>query len=172
MKDANDNVPAPPENAAAGAPAQAAGDQGSGLSTAAEVEALADELTACADALHKRIMDEVRSYQGKSVPEQAQDTARALLDDEQVLRQRANALYLDAARYIVAPLGKPQAHLIGLTADAAKKIGTIVKIGNGVSLVARLLGVAAAVATGMPAPILLAFENLKHQLDYMGASGH
>jgi hypothetical protein len=54
---------------------------------------------------------------------------------------------------------------LALTADAAEKIKTITRIGDGVSLVARLLGVAAAAATGQAAPIVLSLENLKHQLD-------
>jgi hypothetical protein len=55
--------------------------------------------------------------------------------------------------------------VLALTADAAQKIKTIVRIGDGVSLVARLLGLAAAAATGQAAPIVLALENLHHQLD-------
>jgi len=151
MKDANTNQPA------------ATGD--SGLSTAAEVEALADQLTACADALHERIMAEVASYQGGAVPPKAQDAMRKLLDEEQVLRQRANALYLDAAKHIVSGLGASQQHLVKLTADAAEKIRKITNVGMGISLVARLLGVTAAIATGQPAAILLSFEYLKKQLD-------
>lgn len=157
MKDANTNQPA-----AAGSPG---GQEHGGLSTAAEVEALADQLTACADALHERIMAEVGSYQGGPVPPRAQDAMRKLLDEEQVLRQRANALYLDAAKHIVSGLGASQQHLVKLTTDAAQKIRKITNIGMGISLVARLLGVTAAIATGQPAPILLSLEYLKKQLD-------
>jgi hypothetical protein len=150
---------------APGAQAAPPGAGSGALSTAADVEALADKLTACADALHERIMAEVRSYRGGPVPARAQDAMRALLDEEQVLRQRANALYLDAAKYIVSKLGKPQQHLMALTADAAEKLKKITRIGDGVSLVARLLGVAGAVVTGQVAPILLSLEALKRQLD-------
>lgn len=138
---------------------------GDGLADAAKVEQLADQLSACADALHARLMRELHAYHGKPVPAKVQDALRALLDDEQVLRQRANGLYAGAAASIVSGLGQPQKHLVALAADAAGKIKTITRIGDAMGLVARLLGLAAAAATGQPAPILLALEGMKHQLD-------
>jgi len=148
------------------APAGASAAPG-GLATVAQVEELADQLSACADRIHERVMSEIKSFKGGAIPEARQSAARALLDDEVVLRQRANGLYADAATYIVRSLGKPQAHVLALTKDAAEKIAKITHIGDAVSLVARLLGIAAAVATGQPAPILLSLEYLKHQLDLM-----
>jgi hypothetical protein len=139
--------------------------QPGGLATASQVVELADQLSACADQIHDRVMREIRSYKGGPIPEATQASARALLDDEVLLRQRANGLYADAATYIVRSLGKPQQHVMALTLDAAEKIKTITRIADGVSLVARLLGVAAAAATGQAAVILLSLENLKHQLD-------
>lgn len=164
MDDATE--PAPQQGAQPAAPAPASGDA---LADAAKVEQLADKLTACADALHERLMREVRAYDGKPVPPKVQDALRRLLDDEQVLRQRANGLYADAAACIVAPLGKPQQHLTALTADAADKIRKITRIGDSMGLVARLLGLAAAAATGQAAPILLALEGVKHQVDVIAA---
>jgi hypothetical protein len=147
--------------------APAANLDGGGLASVPQVVALADQLTAAADLLHERIMHDIRAFHGGAVPQAQQDAARALLDDEMVLRQRANALYADAATYIVRSLGKSQQHVIALTVAAAEKIRTIDKIADGVSLVARLLGIAAAAATGQAAPIVLSLEALKHQLDYM-----
>jgi hypothetical protein len=138
-----------------------------GLANVPQIIELADQLSTCADQLHERIVTEIRAYQGGPVPEARQDDYRKLLDDEQVLRQRANGLYADAATYIVRSLGKPQQHVLALTAQAAEKIRTIGKIADGISLVARLLGVAAAAATGQAAPIVLSLEALKHQLDWM-----
>jgi class 3 adenylate cyclase len=146
--------------------AAVAGSAG-GLSTVAQVEELADQLSACADRIHERVMREIKAYKGGPVPEAKQAAARALLDDEVLLRQRANGLYADAATYLVRSLGKPQQHVMLLTKQAADKIVTITHIGDAVSVVARLLGVAAAVATGQPAPILLSLEYLHHQLDLM-----
>jgi hypothetical protein len=140
---------------------------GGALSSPAQVTELADQLSACADRLHERVMRDIRAYHGAPVPDAAQAAARALLDDELVLRQRANGLYADAASYIVHALGASQIHLITLTKDAAEKIKNIVHIGDAISLSARLLGLAAAAATGQPAPIMLALEYLHHQLDLM-----
>jgi hypothetical protein len=139
-----------------------------GLATAKQVEELADKLSACADSIHERVMRDIRHSQEQhhgEVPESEQAVARALLDAEVELRQRADRLYLDAAASIVSGLGRPQQHLVALTADAAKKIQTITRIGDGISVVARLLGLAAAAATGQVLPILAAVDALKTQLD-------
>jgi hypothetical protein len=138
------------------------------LSTAKQVEELADKLSACADSIHERVMRDIHRSQEQhhgEVPESEQSVARALLDAEVELRQRADRLYLDAATCIVGPLGKSQQHLVALTADAAKKIQNITRIGDGITLVARLLGLAAAAATGQVLPILAAVDALKTQLD-------
>jgi hypothetical protein len=142
------------------------------LSTAKQVEELADKLSACADSIHERVMRDIHRSQEQhhgEVPEAEQSVARALLDAELELRQRADRLYADAAACIVGPLGQSQQHLIALTADAAKKIQNITRIGDGITLVARLLGVAAAVATGQALPVLAALDQLKTQLDVVAA---
>ncbi|WP_322403239.1 hypothetical protein [Massilia luteola] len=135
------------------------------LSTARQVEELADELSACADSIHDRVMRDIRRHHGEDVPESEQAAARALLNAEMELRQRANRLYAEAAACIVSALGQPQQHLIQLTVDAADKIRRITRIGDGITLVARLLGLAAAASTGQVVPILAAVEGLKGQLD-------
>lgn len=151
-------------------PNPASTGEAGGLASVSQVVELADQLSAAADQIHDRVMREIRAYQGGPVPEAKQNAARALLDDELVLRQRANGLYADAATYVVRSLGKSQQHVIALTTDAAQKIKTIGEIGNAISLVARLLGIAAAAATGQAAPIMLSLEALKHQLDWMAAT--
>lgn len=135
------------------------------LSTAHQVEELADKLSECADSIHQRVMRDIRRHQGQDVPEPEQMAARALLNAEMELRQRANRLYAEAAACIVSSLGQPQQHLIQLTVDAADKIKRITRIGDGITLVARLLGLAAAASTGQVMPILAAVEGLKTQLD-------
>jgi len=134
------------------------------LATAKQVEELADKLSACADSIHARVMADIRSHGGE-VPASEQAVARALLDAEIELRQRADRLYADAAACIVSSLGQPQHKLIQLTLDAAEKIKQITRIGDGITLVARLLGLAAAAATGQVAPVLAAVGALKTQLD-------
>jgi len=150
--------PAPRTPPASQTPAEA-------LSTARQAEELADQLSACADGVHQRVLRDIRRHKDGDVPENEQAAARALLDAEIELRQRANRLYADAAACIVASLGQPQAHLIQLTLDAADKIRRITRIGDGITLVARLLGLATAVGTGQVVPILTAIARLQTQLD-------
>jgi len=151
-------VPAAPQAPMPPSPAQA-------LSTAKQVEELADQLSACADSIHARVMSDIRRHGGGEVPAAEQAAARALFDAETELRQHANRLYAEAAACIVSSLGQSQKNLIQLTADAAAKIRQITRISDGITLVARLLGLAAAAATGHAVPILLAVDALKLQLD-------
>lgn len=160
----------PPASSSAPAtvpPAKLAAD--AGLSGADQVVELADQLSSCADQLHERIMREIRGYQGGPVPEQVQAAMRQLLEDEVLLRQRANGLLADAATVIVKGLGTPQSQLMALTADAAEKIRKIGLIGEVTSLVAGLLAFAGAVASGQPAPILLALDKIRKQIKLIEA---
>ena len=134
-----------------------------GLATVPQVEALADQLSACADDLHARVMKSIKTHQGEFTDAE-QATARALLDDEVLLRQRANSLYADAATYVVKTLGQSQQHVMALTADAAEKIRKIAMIGDVVGLVGGLLSLAGAAATGQAAPILVALEKIRTQI--------
>src|SRR5213595_396853 len=111
------------------------GTEQNGLATVEQIEALADQLSACADEIHARVMKDIKAHKGGDISEAEQTVARALLDDEVVLRQRANGLYADAATYVVKALGKPQQHVLELT----------------------------AAATGQAAPILLALEIIRLQ---------
>lgn len=149
---------APPSPPSPPSPAEA-------LASARQVEELADRLGACADSIHERVMRDIRRHRGGAVPESEQAAARALLDAEIELRQRANRLYADAAACIVTALGRPQAQLLKLTVDAAARIQAITRIGDGITLVARLLGLATAAATGQPLAILVAIDRLKTQVD-------
>src|SRR5881275_3313273 len=91
---------------------------GEALASAHKVEELADRLSACADAIHARVMRDIHRYPN-GVPDAEQSVALTLLDAEQELRQRADRLYADAAACIVSSLGQSQQHLIQLTTDAA-----------------------------------------------------
>ena len=137
-----------------------ANDNANGLSSVAQIEALADQLSACADEIHKRVMKDIHGHNGAPISDAEQAIARALLDDEQLLRQRANGLYADAAGYTVKALGQSQQAIVKLTADAAAKIAKISKIANAASLVGGLLMLAGAVATGQAAPIVVAIEKV------------
>lgn len=131
-----------------------------GLSSPADVEGLADQLSACADALHARIVDELKAAGGGA---KAQAMARILFDNELLLRQRAQGLYVDAATLVVKGLGREQQHIAALTAAAAEKIRKIALLGDVAGLVGGLLGLAGAAATGNPVPIVMALENIRRQ---------
>ena len=140
-----------------------------GLGSVEQVEALADQLSACADQIHARVMKDIRAHTGPFTDAE-QLTARALLDDELLLRQRANSLYADAATFVVKTLGKPQQHVIELTAQAAEKIRKIAVIGDVVGLVGGLLSLAGAAATGQAAPILAALAKIGTQVKAVQAN--
>lgn len=135
-----------------------------GLSTVEHIEALADQLSACADELHKRIMHEVQQRRGQQPNATRQAALRALFDDEMILRQRANGLYADAAGLIVGSLGKSQRHVAELTTAAAEKIRKIAVLKDVAGLVAGVLSLAGAAATGQAGPIILALEKIREQL--------
>ena len=134
---------------------------GGGLSSMQQVVELADGLSTIADRLHERILREIRSYDDRGVPAPVQDAMRRLLDDEMVLRQRANTLHADAAAFVIQGLDLPQSRLNALTAAAAEKIRRIGVIGEVTGLVGGLLSLAGAVTTGHPTPIVLALEKIQ-----------
>jgi hypothetical protein len=150
-------VDSTPSAKATNAPAPAANG---GLASVAQIVELADQLSACADQLHERIMRDIRAYDGGIVPAHVQATARALLEDELILRQRANGLYADAATYVVKSLGKSQQGVVALTTAAAEKIRKIALIGDVTGLVAGLLQLAGAAATGQAASVITALDKI------------
>ena len=152
---------APPAKARDDAVKTAPGAGGGGLSSMQQVVELADGLSTIADRLHERILREIRSYDDRGVPAPVQDAMRRLLDDEMVLRQRANTLYADAAAFVIQGLDQPQSRLNALTAAAAEKIRRIGVIGEVTGLVGGLLSLAGAVTTGHPTPIVLALEKIQ-----------
>ena len=152
----------PPAASAASAPSAAfTNAEGAALSGMPQVIELADELSAFADQLHERIMAEIRSHGGRSVPDHVRDAMRALFDDEMLLRQRANSLYADAAAFVIRDLGQPQSKLVGLTKDAARKIRRIGVIGEAAGLVGGLLSLAGAAMAGQPAGVVLALDKIR-----------
>lgn len=125
------------------------------LSTPAEIEALAMQFTAAADAMH------ARALQDKSGDSAA---VRALFDEELILRQYANSLLADAAAHVVAGLQASQSGLLSLAADAAERMRHIARIADGLTLAARITTLAGAAATGNAAAILKAGESLYHHV--------
>jgi hypothetical protein len=141
-----------------------------GLSTAAQIEALADQLSAIADEIHARVMKDIKDHKGGPIGEAEQAIARGLLEDEVLLRQRAGGLYADAATYVVQSLGKSQQQIVKLTVDAAEKIRKISRIADVTGLVGGVLMLAGAAATGQPAAIVVAIERVSKQVKKVAAS--
>ncbi|MDB5962224.1 MAG: hypothetical protein JWP59_3518 [Massilia sp.] len=140
-----------------------------GLATISEVEALADQLSASADALHRRLLQEIKAHQGDfSDAEQAM--FRALNDDEQLLRQRANSLYANAAAALVPSLGAPQQRIIALTAAAAEEIRKIGKVGEAIGLVGGLLSLAGSALSGNFGGVVEALDQV--QTHIAGVAAH
>ncbi|GGY84752.1 hypothetical protein GCM10011613_32220 [Cellvibrio zantedeschiae] len=129
------------------------------LDNAAEVEALANEITECANAMHLRLMDAIKNGEVNQI------SAQAIFQDETILRQRANSLYLDAANRIVKDLKTPQAELLGAVNDAKKAMKKIKEIAQFIDLVADILLLAAAAYAAKPAPIVAALKEVKSDLD-------
>ena len=140
-----------------------------GLAGPAQVEALADQLSQCADALHARVLRELRARRGGPYSEAQQAVARGMFDQEIVLRQRANGLYANAARHVVEDLDPSQQELLQLTAEAGERIDRIAMIGNAAGLVSALVMLAAAVASGQPAPIVQAVDKVRRQIRRLDA---
>ncbi len=137
----------------------------------AQIEALADQLSASADALHARILAELKAHGEGRAGERELAMARALFDQELVLRQHAQALYLNAATLIAGALGDERQRVAALTVAAAEKIRKIAVIGDAVSVVAGLVQLAAAAATGQPATIVVAIEKLSKKVKLLDAHG-
>jgi len=122
---------------------------------------LADSVVRIADQLHERILQEILSYEGRIMPDAQQTTMRRLMDDELLLRQRAQALYADAATFIIEGLAQPQRRLLALTAVAAEKIRRIGVIGEAIGLVGGILSLVGGIATGQLSQVEAALGKIQ-----------
>jgi hypothetical protein len=94
-----------------------------------------------------------------------QAKAQAMFQDETILRQRANSLYLDAANCIVANLQISQDDLLGVIEGAQNSMAKIEKVAHFIDLIADILMLVAAAYAAKPAPILAAIKEVKSDLD-------
>jgi len=133
------------------------------LETEANLVALADGLSRSADIIHARLRKALQEHQAD------QTTAQRIFQEEEVLRQRANALYLDAASRVIPALQPTQESLLGLVTAANDRIAKAQHVLQGLDLIADLLALAAAAGTAKARPILAALQAL--QKDVEAASG-
>lgn len=136
------------------------------LETEADLVALADGLTRSADIIHARLRKAIQEHQAD------QATAQRIFQEEGVLRQRANALYLDAASRVIPDLKPTQESLLGLVATANDRIATaqhvlesLDLIADLLALAADLLALAAAAGTAKARPILAALQVLQKDVE-------
>jgi hypothetical protein len=140
--------------------------------TPLDIEALADSLVACADALHTRLMRAIRAgapgarpaLSGNIGQGLSQGAAQALFENEVALRQRANGLYLDAATLAANGLDGKQQQLLDLTAQAQEKIRKINRLKDLIDITGELLALGAAVASGQPEHLASPLEKIRHHL--------
>lgn len=130
----------------------------------ADIEALADSLSASADELHRRIMRAIRRNPDTAGQAISQAEAQALFDQEVALRQSAHSLYADAAGFASAGLGVPSRELLDLTARARDRIRRIDRLKELAGIAATLLGAAAAIVAQRPESLVPALEKLKAHL--------
>ena len=136
----------------------------------ADIEALADSLSASADELHASIMRAIRRNgtaedgAGDAGPPVTHAEAQALFEQEVALRQQANSLYVDSARFAVAGLGVPAQELLALAAQARETIRRIDRAKDIAGIVASLLGLAGAIVGRQPKDAAAAFDDLKDNL--------
>jgi len=133
----------------------------SALSNIQYVVDLADSVVCIADDLHERILQEIASYNGRTMPDTQKALMRALTDDELLLRQYAHALYADAATFVVHDLAAPQHRLMALTTEAAEKIRRIRVISEVTGLVGGILSLVGSIARGQFSQVGAALEKIQ-----------
>jgi hypothetical protein len=129
------------------------------LANQEQVEALADNITKCADSIHDRLKKAIKNK------EIDQYTAQSIFQDEATMRQRAGSLYIDAANCVVEDLAESQKSVMTLIDTAKETIRTIENIAHFIDLIADLLVLAAAAYAAKPAPILAALKEVEDDVD-------
>jgi hypothetical protein len=125
------------------------------LSTVTQIQQIATELQDAADAIHLRLMTAIQNN------EIEQPAAQSLFQDEALLRQRSNSLYIEAIDSVVKGLQDSQASVMKVIVDANTTLQNIEHIKAFIDLVADLLVLAAAVYAAKPGPIVSALNEIK-----------
>lgn len=134
------------------------------LTTQAQIETVAAELNNCADIIHERLMKAVKRK------EIARADAQLIFQDEIILRQKANGLYIDAANSVVIGLMETQKSLLDTIGLAKQKLRKIRDIATFIDLTADLIVLAAAISTAKPPAILAALKEIKKDCEEIKAA--
>lgn len=129
------------------------------LANKEQVEALADNLTKCADSIRARL---TKAIKNKEIDHSA---AQSLFQDESTLRQQANSLYINAAKLVVEDLAESQKNVMTLIDTVKEVIRTIENVSHFIDLVADLLVLVSAAYAAKPAEILAALKEVKKDVD-------
>ena len=154
-------TPPAAQHAAATGPDADGAARANALSNMEHVVDLADSVVCIADDLHERILQEIASYNGRTMPDAQKALLRALTDDELLLRQYAHALYANATTFVIPDLAQPQHRLMALTAEAAEKIRRIGVIGEVTGLVGGILLLVGSIARGQFSQVGTALEKMQ-----------
>lgn len=134
------------------------------LATSTQVEAVAAELTGCADVIHERLMKAIKR---KEIERAA---AQLIFQDEIILRQKANGLYIDAANCVVSELGESQKSMMDTIGAARQRLKNIKDIAIFIDLTADLIVLAAAISAAKPSAILASLKEIKKDCDEINHS--
>lgn len=125
------------------------------LSQKSDLEQIADQLTQSADAMNEGVKV------GISNNTCTQEKAYAILHDEQALRSRANAIYMDATQCVVSGLKVEQDDLIKTIQEANDTLRKMDELNKFLSISADMIAIASAIYAAQPAIILAAVNALK-----------
>jgi hypothetical protein len=129
------------------------------LANATQIVDFADALTRSADSIHDRLLTAIRNN------EVDHPTAQTIFQDESILRQRANGLYIDAASCVVAGLDEAQKSVIELVDTANARMRKIKEMAQLIDLVADLLLLATATHAAKPRPIIAALKEVRRDVE-------
>jgi hypothetical protein len=129
------------------------------LANATQIVDFADALTRSADSIHDRLLTAIRNN------EVDHPTAQMIFQDESILRQRANGLYIDAASCVVAGLDEAQKSVIDLVDTANARMRKIKEMAQLIDLVADLLLLATATYAAKPRPIIAALKEVRRDVE-------
>ena len=129
------------------------------LANATQIVDFADALTRSADSIHDRLLTAIRNN------EVDHPTAQMIFQDESILRQRANGLYIDAASCVVAGLDEAQKSVVDLVDTANARMRKIKEMAQFIDLVADLLLLATATYAAKPRPIIAALKEVRRDVE-------
>lgn len=139
------------------------------LASAAQIEQFADSLSQAGDVMHAQLMRAIKKRaDGAGISE---TDAMALFDQEVALRQRAMALHLDAAKYIVKDLPEAQQAVLAAVRQAMDAMARIARTQDLIGIGAGLLGVAGAVAGGDAGGVFEALKKLRADVSHYKRAG-